>query len=1127
MTKLDFGVVDPDALNDELSDRLEHCVLVCELDLDEQLHGRLIKAMELLHERRVTTSTGRLRGYSALVATYLVAEGIFNFAQGTFFPNLSVKGLDRNVLTTVFEHALRIHGLEKFRALVDAGAQRYLTPILAHGGIPKYSLSDFFRLVTATERRGAADASEMLAYWREHPSLFANTDKPVERFLLYGGDISHDFLDRCLDLVFAQPATEADIPADGFALPRYVCDTFLQLEPDERRLRHGATSDAGIPRPLVIIDPWDTAGPMLVLPSVPGNYLNGSWDVIAQDHAIRHPTSRMERIVALAPARRWSVECRGGNGLASRTFTFAGLARAGVLLFDYSDHRLISDFARLRDSRVWILHSGGENGSLYRQSGENLQPIETAPQPSGLWGGYVLEAFDLADSERILVGKGKSVEDSERDGTSFWVRIRGDRISLDIEPVPGVHSKDGLPVYAAAPSLLLPGFDADASSQLNRKSTAWSARIQVNGIDHEFDAPALAQLRDDVIRSVLADGTVARVQVTARGPLGMDMRAEFCIIPGLSVSKPANILLPTKRENEILGYVTTSWQSSDVVRIPIHASEDVVDARFKDLQGHEVETLITVPCLQWAFISSAGMRSELGQHSSKLSASELVDGDALLVIRTRQAGLRIELMLRERDDIVQTISAQTAGVDGRWAFDLRPFSDSIRSSSAARLDLVLKIAGYDVVLGFVQAELNVQHLSIRQRSGNGDCTLVLSWEQVSRLNGRVARFWSLSMPWRAPVVEPIPDHSACEISVTRPDAELPPGLYLGEIAVDDGWASPQMPSLNASSARQFRLGSEDDQVEWLRMLPANEPEIMLTLVAATGNRTRQLTATELEIVAPLALEALYLSGRQQYPTVNHEGIAELITAKPSDVIAGVHTAALNWSNNHVEPFLTSVLPLLSALHRWAGSSLPAGDTTFLWELCPSLAAVLDLLNIGNPQVQKRFELESGSTLNAALSSLVIPETRGRVPQLQPLIGRSADSLEELRRQCFLLPKQPLDLDTQVAVQLEWLIADKRGQFSSESWVKAHRKLGNQAGNMAPGLFSHFAKLCAPDVIASSLPMICFPETVYVAALHVVTNTKSKHYATLALNELIPLCPGIVSRSLILAAVHTYSLDQSQ
>ena len=67
-------------------------------------------------------------------------------------------------------------------------ALRYVGPILAHGGIPRHCLPDYFRLLMRHLKR-SADANDLLASWRTRRTTFVGIDLPVRRFLLYGGDL--------------------------------------------------------------------------------------------------------------------------------------------------------------------------------------------------------------------------------------------------------------------------------------------------------------------------------------------------------------------------------------------------------------------------------------------------------------------------------------------------------------------------------------------------------------------------------------------------------------------------------------------------------------------------------------------------------------------------------------------------------------------------------------------------------------------------------------------------------------------------------------------------------------------------------------------------------------------------
>jgi hypothetical protein len=127
----------------------------------------------------------------------------------------------------IFEKVLRQHA--NLVRIHDLGtAHRYVTPILAHGGIPDYCLDDFFKNVLSPAVTGklefSGDAEDLIKEWLAQPSLVAFTDKPVRRFFLYGGAPARDFLQRCLDMAAAEDVDQAA----EFGLPQRVVDRFRQ-----------------------------------------------------------------------------------------------------------------------------------------------------------------------------------------------------------------------------------------------------------------------------------------------------------------------------------------------------------------------------------------------------------------------------------------------------------------------------------------------------------------------------------------------------------------------------------------------------------------------------------------------------------------------------------------------------------------------------------------------------------------------------------------------------------------------------------------------------------------------------------------------------------------------------------
>jgi hypothetical protein len=427
----------------------------------------------------------------------------------------------------------------------------------------------------------------------------------------------------------------------------------------------------------------------------------------------------------------------------------------------------------------------------------------------------------------------------------------------------------------------------------------------------------------------------------------------------------------------------------------------------------------------------------------------------------------------------------------------------------------------------IRAELEIDALTVHQRTIPGHTSVTLTWHEAKPLRNRVARLWPLSTPWRAPISARVPDDARGELTLSGSEDDVPPGCYLAEVAVDDGWTGLRRPSFDASSTRQFRLGTDDDEKRWLVQQEYGDPFSVLATASVLGRVARPLVPDESQLIAPAALETLWVlreqGGGAAAPLVV-SAVGRLIASAPDALARGVEEAAMTWDATHDCSILAAVLDLFPELSHSSPGRASDRSMEKLWELCAPLAAALDLPHADVPDVRARCENGLGTSLQDARTRDLVPSTRSRPPALQPFAGMPAEAIDGLRRACSLVPKRPLDLDTQASVQFEWLSADKRNRFSAKQWASSNRGLVARSTELRSDLARAFEAIRAPEHLVSIFPAISFPETVYVAALHVVTGTSSASRAVESLRELIPVCAGIVSRSLVLAAVHAHSTN---
>ncbi|MBA2670377.1 MAG: hypothetical protein H0U67_08415, partial [Gemmatimonadetes bacterium] len=767
-----YRLADLDALEQEIQSGLHNSRLVCELSFDEHLRERLLEAMTDLRDAGLAGNGSTLRTfYPATTAAYLVVEGVFRFEAGNYWGNLEVSGLNPLVLGPTFEAAIRRLRLETFEQITQDGGLRFLAPILAHGGIPKYCLGDFFRVLLEELRRGGIDAADVLSRWRASPARLAGVDKPVGRFLLYGGAVSADLLQRCIEMVRECPPGTEQIDSARFGLPDYVCAGYGGFDDQQKRIATAGLRSV-VPRPYVLIDPYSATGPMLLLPAAAREVAGGYWTVVAGETGARYRVTSEDRLVPLPPVLAWAVELYSSSGERVRSFPLGGLSGSGTLFFYCDDGRLVSDLSRLRSASVWLLSRCGEVGQPHNGiSGKSLIPTEQAPLLAGAWSGFCFAAYDLTDVPRLRIGEPNADE-------MLWVRVRREEIVLVDEPVAGVRSDpEGLPVYAEIPRLRISGL---GQGEANAR---WSAQIECNGESVSFNGPELAGYGENVLKQALARGIPTEIRVRVLGSLGSDFRAHFIVIPGLEIKRPQSLILPDSPPQT----VTVRAGTLGPARLAVPEGADSVAYEVPSDDGRVFSLRIMVPRLQWAAITEGLKHGELGQAPVRLSAQALADDEtALLVVRTRRPGTPLSLRLCDGALTLQEETAYAAGEEGRWTFDLRRFGDTVRVAEKPTLLLRLQVDWREVHLGEVRSDLEVFDLESTCYTAPGITCIHLCFQQRRAFRNRVARLWPLSEPWRPPVEEPIPD-DVCDVILRGPADLIPPGLYVAEITVDDGW----------------------------------------------------------------------------------------------------------------------------------------------------------------------------------------------------------------------------------------------------------------------------------------------------------------------------------------------------
>lgn len=1087
---------DPLAVERDLRERLAGRRIIAEIGLDASLHERSTEAVKrLMHRHASAEKVARL--YPAVFATYLAGHGVYGYAAGDFYGTVAARGIDQRA-GPPFIDALKALHLETFEDLVlGDNALRYVGPILSHGGIPKYCLSDFFDLLLRDANKAGGDARELLAFWRTRKSAFFGIDTPVRRFLLFGGELARDLLDRCLDLIreFERTGHVAG-PAEA-GLPPYIVEAFHERP---RRPDPGPRSGRSrLPRPAIRLDPWDPSGLVLVLPAVnasPG----ASWRLHADGQLERFRASAVEsRQVRLRPAKSWSVSLDSEGD--SLNLAFEGLDDIPGLLFEPATGRLLPAAAGVRADDAWVLTPADVNLEGIEADGSRrpVTDVQELPERTGEWSGFRLRHIDLRGVRAL------SFIDAARKERRVSVRPGAERPRLVGVPVLGVSTADGLNVFPSHPAVELPAIEGFPPS-------AWKARVGVGGIWHvvEADDEGSLDLEPQLGRRCEV------VDLVVRGPLGSDLRTRFALVPGLEVERPDRLLFPGDRAMPVrlrADVGIDEAEAGDTVAIPVPDGTDTLRCR-----AGQLDLEIKVAKVLWAVARASEPDLRMADNSVVFADDDLVAGEAFaLVVRCGRPDVHLSLSLwADGRRLQRSEDAKTSSHDGRWAFDLGRFADAVRLSDAPSLWWVLDVGQRPLTVANLRPSLRVTRLDYRSRVIGDHAVVELDFDEERPHRNRVARLWSRERPWEAPVETSIPDGEVGKATFAEHE-RIPPGNYLAEIAIDDGWTTARRPMCVGPGVATIKVGTPDDVSGRLERLPLDDVSAVLEIALTTGRFPRRVEDDELPTILPGALQAVKLvlatPGTPDLTARQLWAVAPLLWSDPACLAVAVTDAI---ETGVLDP------PDLLLLTVALGSKLrpPPSETGIdeqairgLWEIAPAMAAALDLSPSTDEAGAARAREFLGWDQNDGAEVIKTGEAVD-----QRYLGMSEHQLQDMRRSMELVPGRLFHLDAWVASNFEWLLAHKTRRADARAWWREAAVLVERLD--ATALAHVAAHLAARKPPTGTEPWAALPQATLAAAVHIVIGSPLVPEAQRALAQAVPFAPRLVARDLALARALT-------
>ena len=350
----------------------------------------------------------------------------------------------------------------------------------------------------------------------------------MRRFLLFGGELAHDFLDRCIDLFREWSRSKTLLSSDEAGLPAYVLTGFRRLA-SSGALKAGTATSRRAQRPSLrpkfVCDPWDLGGPSITLPAVESQAGASYWTISSPSGVRREVASRTaDKSVTVGPERQWEVRLISDGDLRSET-VFEGLDDVPALFIDSTSMTLIPQGRSIRGEDVLVLRPHSQ-ACRCRRAGdaEDVRVLEELPELSGAWSGFRMDRIDLRGCEALIVGG----QDGSRERR---VSVRSfERPTLEGQILDGATAGDGVQVLVTGAALTLPASSID-----------WTVKLTVEGETITTAHPGGQRLD---LTSRLPLDRAAQVSLLARGALEIDLRCAFVWVPGLAVTPPERLALP-------------------------------------------------------------------------------------------------------------------------------------------------------------------------------------------------------------------------------------------------------------------------------------------------------------------------------------------------------------------------------------------------------------------------------------------------------------------------------------------------------------------------------------------------------------------------------------------------------
>ncbi|MBY6435719.1 hypothetical protein HQ602_04930 [Rhodococcus kroppenstedtii] len=803
-------------------ERLERASLVVEADYSLQDVNTICRSFGYVHDWHVRSGRASETGFGRFPNCLLVAmvgTAATSPEPNVFWPafwSATVISHTSELQTRVgdlFLEALTRRRLATFSQVVK---KRFVGPAAMHAAIPASGMPRVVDLVLARRRQDPGlNGPRLLAWILGHSSRMGLVDTTSARFLVHGGELAVDVLDRIIEVVVhvrdvPTSVEDGSLTTETTGLPAVMLESLVRTmrdRLDEVVVQPRAVSRAEMQDDCAIALDIAAGAIVVRLPSVSAEHGSVVWTV-SSDGTSEDVRSRSDWVGAAA--RTAQTSARLPRPVRSVGIRLDGTSYLDLSLVDPSDPLLIFDLdGRLQPTtlpvprgEVWIVRP--DTHDLGSVGGAPIRVIGDLGPPAG-WPGWRIEQIDLTDQSAIQLVQGG------RTGRPHLIRSGGIPSILSGPSSTTVRTARGLAVTASRPVITLPpAAEADqwrvevTHTLAGRRSTVGYPLRECDVLGDGYDALSgfLSPLLGDYFISI-------------RGAFGKKTQKLVTIVEDLDGSVQPALRLPVAGGVEpsqvqlrahsgiLLSASSLSFGSSELQK-----SLSCV------LEGDAAQLIVSPPHVR--------IRVDFGPDASSWLSSaavihpEALEGRAHLHVQLpgTAGNYRLEFTSASGADR-QSLERIAKQGESSQVFDLSRFADTARRARAGRFALVG--AGREIVVAVLRPQ--------RFATGAIATEKGVQLEDFRPADNVTAAVYLSTAPWLPPAELPVSPAGVIALQQELLDA----GPIRIELGVVDPWvpvAWPAWPGQHAVVCEfpgHYR-GAPDGAEPLSRLLAGLDPE---------------------------------------------------------------------------------------------------------------------------------------------------------------------------------------------------------------------------------------------------------------------------------------------------------------